>query len=143
MPITLRKTKVFDSLVLTPFIDIMMFLVLALLLAADLNSTPQKELPIKLPSVQGAMPLTVEPDSILVGILSDGNYVVDGVTMTKGAVEEFIARSAVDNPINQRIEIRADRDVKYKYVATIIDICNRSKVASYRVLVDNEDAPTP
>ncbi len=135
MPIQLKKTRVFDSMVLTPFIDIMMFLLLALIMSAELQMSPEVELPIKLPSVQGAVPMISEPDRIHVGIYADGTYVIDQIELPPSSVETIINQSAIDNPTNQQVIIHADRDVKYKFVATLIDICNRSKVSSYRVLV--------
>jgi biopolymer transport protein ExbD len=138
MPIKLKKSKVFDSMMLTPFIDIMMFLLLAMLVASDLNQGSQKELPIRLPSVRGAVPMVSEPNKIEIGIHADGRYVVDEVAVSRSSVEEIIAQAVIDNPTNHQVIIHADRDAKYQSVATIIDICNRGKVASYRVLVTEE-----
>jgi biopolymer transport protein ExbD len=106
----------------------MMFLIHALLIASEANLATKTELPIKLPSVKGAFPMVVEPSKIQVGIHADGRYVTDSVVMSKVSVEEFLSKSVVDNPFNQQVIIHADRDAKYQYVATLIDICNRVKV---------------
>ncbi len=104
-------------------------------MSAELQTSPDMELPIKLRSVSGAVPMISEPDQVHVGIYTDGTYVIDGSELPPSSIETILSQSAIDNPGNQQVVIHADRDVKYKFVATLIDICNRSKVASYRVLV--------
>lgn len=82
------------------------------------------------------------PNKLQIGIYADGSYVVDEIVVSKNSVEEIIAQAVIDNPTNQQVIIHADRDARYQSVATLIDVCNRAKVASYRVLVA-EESPTP
>ncbi len=56
----------------------------------------------------------------------------------KGSVEDLIEQVSSNNPTNNQVIIHADRDASYQSVATIVDICNRERVASYRILVAEE-----
>lgn len=141
MPIQLNKGRALDSLNLTPLIDVV-FLLLIFFLVATQFSQDDQQLPIKLPSARNALPMTVVPEELVVNIGADGTYMVRGERVNAERLESILAQSVADNPVQQTVILRGDRRTEFQSVVTVIDICNRVKVPSYRITT-SKDEPSP
>ncbi|MFN7733966.1 MAG: ExbD/TolR family protein [Pirellula sp.] len=140
MPIQLNKGRALDSLNLTPLIDVV-FLLLIFFLVATQFSQDDQQLPIKLPSARNALPMTVVPEELVVNIGADGTYMVRGERVNAERLEAILAQSVADNPVQQTVILRGDRRTEFQSVVTVIDICNRVKVPSYRITTSKDEPP--
>jgi biopolymer transport protein ExbD len=142
MPIQLNKGRALDSLNLTPLIDVV-FLLLIFFLVATQFSQDDQQLPIKLPSARNALPMTVLPEELVVNIGADGSYMVRGERVQAERLEAILAQSVADNPVQQTVILRGDRRTEFQSVVTVIDMCNRVKVPSYRITTSKDEPPAP
>ena len=78
-----------------------------------------------MPTASEAVPVTEEPQEVLVGIGKDGLYFVDGKVLSVDELEGVLRQLATDNPANQSVLIRADRRVLLQFPVTVMDLCNR------------------
>ena len=142
MAIQIKKGKALDSLNLTPLIDVV-FLLLIFFLVATQFAQDDAQLPIKLPSAKNAVPMTVQPQELVVGIGEDGTYMVRGQRLNLAGLETMIAQAVVDNPIQQTVIVRGDKRVAFQSVVSVLDLCNRLKVPSYRITTEPDDVAKP
>ncbi len=132
MPVTIRKGKALDYLNLTPLIDVV-FLLLIFFLVATRFAQEDRELPVRLPTAANALPMTVEPDELVVHIDIRGKYTVHGQEMDLPNLEETIQKAVADNPLHQVVIIRTDRDAPVQWSVHVMDLCTKHKVPSYRL----------
>jgi biopolymer transport protein ExbD len=132
MPVELHKSRALDLLNMTPFIDVVFILLIFFLVAAKF-ANEDRELPVQLPSAQSAIPMTMEPEVLVVGVNQAGGYFVEGQVLTLEALEARIQKGVRDNPISQTVVIRGDRRVPFQHVVAVMDICRKSNVPSYKV----------
>lgn len=132
MAVTIKKGKALDSLNLTPLIDVV-FLLLIFFLVATRFAQDDRELPVQLPSAASALPMTVEPTELVVNVDAAGQYMILGERMTLDKVEATLKRAVADNPLNQLVIIRGDRNVAFQAVVSVMDLCTKWKVPSYKI----------
>lgn len=132
MPITLKKSRALESLSMTPLIDVVFILLIFFLVAARF-AQEDRELPVQLPSAKSAVPMTMEPQIMIVGVDDQGQYVLNGRTIPIDEVETNIRQAVTNNPVNQTVIIRGDKRVPFQHVVSLMDICQRLKVPTYRV----------
>lgn len=135
MAINIRKGKALEALNLTPLIDVV-FLLLIFFLVATRFAQEDRELPVKLPSASNALPMTMEPNEIVINVDAAGGYVVRGTPMTIEVLEEVLGKAVADNPIHQVVVIRSDRSTAVQSVVTVMDLCTKLKVPSYKISTD-------
>ncbi|XZE18686.1 ExbD/TolR family protein [Pirellulaceae bacterium SH449] len=132
MTITIRKSKALESLNLTPLIDIV-FLLLIFFLVATRFAQEDRELPVQLPSAANALPMTLEPNELIVNVDEAGTYIVQGTAMDLAGVERVVRQAVADNPIQQVVVIRGDKNVRLQAAVTLMDLCAKLKVPSYKI----------
>ncbi len=132
MALQIKKGRALDSLNLTPLIDVV-FLLLIFFLVATRFAQDDRELPVLLPSAASAVPMTTEPTELVVNVDATGQYMILGERMSLDKVESILRRSVADNPINQMVIIRGDRNVAFQAVVSVMDLCNKLKVPSYKI----------
>jgi biopolymer transport protein ExbD len=137
MALQIKKGRALDSLSLTPLIDVV-FLLLIFFLVATRFAQDDRELPVLLPSAASAVPMTAEPAELVVNVDTAGRYMVGGERLSLDQVESVLRRSIADNPINLMVIIRADRNVVFQAVVSVMDLCNKLKVASYKISTEAE-----
>ena len=137
MAIKIKKGKALDSLNLTPLIDVV-FLLLIFFLVATRFAQDDRELPVQLPSAASAMPMTVEPTELVINVDAAGQYMILGQRMTLDKVELTLKRAVSDNPVNQMVIIRGDRNVAFQAVVSVMDLCTKLKVPSYKISTESE-----
>lgn len=140
MPITIRKGKALESLNLTPLIDVV-FLLLIFFLVATRFAQEDRELPVQLPSAANALPMTMEPNELVVHVDREGNYMVNGKKVDLPGLEGVLRQAVADNPIGQVVIIRADKSAEVQPVVTIMDLCTLLKVPSYKLATEPEPEP--
>ncbi len=138
MPVELNKGRSLDLLNMTPFIDVVFILLIFFLVAAKF-ANEDRELPVQLPSAQSAIPMTMEPEVLVVGVNQAGGYVIEGRVLDIESLESRIRKGVSDNPVNQTVVIRGDRRVPFQHVVAVMDICRKANVPSYKVTTASPD----
>lgn len=133
MAVTLKRGQVLAVLSMTPLIDVV-FLLLIFFLVASRLSQEDRELDIPLPSAANAMPMTVEPQEMIVNIDESGAIVVNNQTYDAAQFERMLTQTITDNPLGQSVLIRADRRVPLQTPVDVMDICLQSG-ASYSLSI--------
>lgn len=137
MTVTLKRGQVLAVLSMTPMIDVV-FLLLIFFLVASRLSQEDRELDIPLPSAANAMPMTVEPQEMIVNIDQEGAIVVNNKTLDSDQFRRLLAQAVVNNPIGQAVLIRADRRVPVQAPVEVMDMCVQAG-ASYSLSVAETD----
>jgi len=137
MTIKINKGKALDSLNMTPLIDVV-FLLLIFFLVATRFAQDDRELPVQLPSAASAVPMTAEPTELVVNVDAAGQYMILGERMALDKVESTLRRAVSDNPVNQMVIIRGDRNVAFQAVVSVMDLCTKLKVPSYKISTESE-----
>jgi biopolymer transport protein ExbD len=136
MAIQIKKGIALSALNLTPLIDVV-FLLLIFFLVATRFAQDDRELPVQLPSASSALPMTVEPTELVIHINAAGQYLVQGQPTDLSQLESILRKAVSDNPVHQVVVIRADRQVAFQSVVSVMDLCTKLKVPSYKVATDN------
>jgi biopolymer transport protein ExbD len=139
MAIQIKKGKALDSLTLTPLIDVV-FLLLIFFLVATQFAQDDEQLPIQLPSASNALPMTLEPDELVISVGEDGTYVAQGRRRTIREIEILVGQSVADNPQRQTVIIRGDRRVPFEYIVVLLDLMHRLQVPSYRIAAEDPES---
>lgn len=136
MAVTLKRGQVLAALSMTPLIDVV-FLLLIFFLVASRLSQEDRELDIPLPSAASAMPMTAEPQEMIVNIDHSGAIVVNNQVLSSQQFEALLVQSLADNPLGQSVLIRADRRVSLQTPVSVMDICLKSG-ANYSLSIADE-----
>lgn len=137
MSFQIQKGKALEALNLTPLIDVV-FLLLIFFLVATQFSQDDQQLPIQLPSAKNALPMTVQPEELIISIGQDGSYMLAGKKLDLQELEKILAKAVLDNPIQQTVILRGDKRAEFQSVVSLIDLCNRLKVPSYRIVAQDD-----
>lgn len=140
MPISIRKGKALESLNLTPLIDVV-FLLLIFFLVATRFAQEDRELTVQLPSAANALPMTLEPNELVVHVDRQGIYTVNGKTLSLRELEVVLRQSVADNPIGQVVIIRADKSTEVQTVVYVMDLCTKLRVPKYKIATEPEPEP--
>lgn len=115
---------------LTPLIDVV-FLLLIFFLVATRFDEQEKLVSIRLAEILQAQPLASGPAEVVVNVSQDGKFIVNDRTLDEAGLITLLHRMAVKNPGMQTVQIRADRDVRFKYPLTVIGICKKEDITYY------------
>jgi biopolymer transport protein ExbD len=138
MAVTIKRGQVLGVLSMTPLIDVV-FLLLIFFLVASRLSQEDRELDIPLPSAANAMPITAEPQDMVVNIDDQGAIFVNSQAMSNEAFERLLVQSIANNPLGQSVIIRADRRVPLQTPVDVMDICLKCG-ASYSLSIADEES---
>jgi len=123
MVVKLKQPSALGSLSLTPLIDVV-FLLLVFFLVATRFAQEEREMDLALPTASEAMPMTEEPKQVFIDIDENGQFFIDNQPLTVAEIENSLRQVVADNPLHQKVYIRADRNVKYDAVVAIMNVCN-------------------
>ena len=137
MAVKLKQGSALSSLSLTPLIDVV-FLLLAFFLVATRFAKEERELDVVLPAASEAKPLSAKPKEIFVNVDEDGSYLVQSKIVDQEQLEAILIAASDRNPGNQSVIIRADEGCTWKYVVTVMNLCNKAKITDYRVATRDE-----
>lgn len=137
MAVQLKRGQVLSALSMTPMIDVV-FLLLIFFLVASRLSQEDREMDVPLPTAANAMPMTAEPQELVVNIDHRGAIYVNSQAMQAEQLEKLLRRSLANNPIGQSVIIRADRRVPLQTPVDVMDICLRCGAAYSLSIADQE-----
>lgn len=140
MSIQIKRSQAASTLSLTPLIDVVFLLLIFFLVTSEFEEE-ERRLDIVLPSATSASPMTSKPREIAIDITSEGAMYVGGEQVTLDKLSELLERAVANNPTNQVVVIRADQEVSFQPVVSVMDLCNRAGVSDYSVTT--KDGPGP
>jgi biopolymer transport protein ExbD len=132
MSVKLKKGSALGSLSLTPLIDVV-FLLLAFFLVATRFAKEERELDVVLPAASEAKPLSAKPKEIFVNVDNDGSYLVQSKIVDVDQLRDILIQASNVNPGTQSVIIRADEECSWKFVVTVMNLCNEAQITDYRV----------
>ncbi len=122
MAVKINRGNALVALNLTALIDVVLLLLIYFMVASRLNEE-ERAIDIPLPSAANAMPMTAEPNELVVNIDESGRFVVNDREVKSTELDGLIKRSVVDNPLHPAVIIRADRRVPTQSPVSVMDIC--------------------
>ncbi|MCA9126133.1 MAG: biopolymer transporter ExbD [Planctomycetales bacterium] len=137
MTVQLKRGQVLSVLSMTPMIDVV-FLLLIFFLVASRLSQEDTELDVPLPSAANAMPMTEEPQELVVNIDQQGSLFVNRRQLDAEEFETMLRQSIANNPLGQSVMIRADRRVPLQSPVDVMDICLKCGAAYSLSIADKE-----
>lgn len=132
MAIEIKKSSVAGTLSLTPLIDVVFLLLIFFLVTSEFEEE-ERRLDIVLPTATSAQPMTSRPREVVVDVDAEGQVYLRGEPTDLVELERLLIGAVENNPTNQSVIIRADRDASFQPVVDVMDICNRSGVSDYSV----------
>ena len=117
----------------------MVFLLLIFFLVATRFDREEREISTRLAEVLQAQPMAMgRPDEVVVNIDAEGTFTVIGQTLSEEQLNDLLHTMAIKNPGTQTVNIRADRDVKFLYPATVMGLCEREKIEHYCTVLQKQ-----
>ncbi|MFP6675391.1 MAG: biopolymer transporter ExbD [Pirellulaceae bacterium] len=124
MSVTIRKGTASQALTMTPLIDVV-FLLLIFFLVATRFDDADRQLDVKLPSAEQAVPDVLRPSDLLIEMNEDGSCFIEGRQLDLPSVENVIRERVASNPTTQSVKIRADKRVTLQDVVSVMNICKQ------------------
>ena len=122
MAVKINRGTALVALNLTALIDVVLLLLIYFMVASRLNEE-ERMMDIPLPSAANAMPMTAEPNEMVVNIDESGRFVVNDQEVKPAELDALIQRSVIDNPLRPAVIIRADRRVPLQTPISVMDVC--------------------
>ena len=126
------------TLALTSMLDVI-FLLLCFFVTVSVFSQWESEISIKLPSARTAEQPERLPGEIIVNLAQDGTVKVNGSIMPLPELRERLAKISKFYP-GQPVIIRADRDVRYESLVSVIDTCREADVWNFSLATEGESS---
>ena len=120
MAVQIKQGRALGALSIAPLIDVV-FLLLIFFLVASRLSQEENQLDIALPSASNAVPMTVEPQEMIVNIDQQGGIWVDAKQLSLADFDAMMRLYSTDNPSGLSVIIRGDRRVAFQVP---IDVMN-------------------
>lgn len=137
MAIQLKKGTASGLLNLTPMID-MVFNLLIFFMVVTNFAQAERDLPVQLPAGSEAMPLTARPKEIFISIDKQGRYYVRSKILSEQELGKLLLDAATNNPTNQAVIIRADKQAPWDFVAKAMRLCNEAGIHDYSAALSDE-----
>ncbi len=137
MAIKINRGNALVALNLTALIDVVLLLLIYFMVASRLNEE-ERAMDIPLPSAANAMPMTAEPNELVVNIDEAGRFVVNNQEVKATELDSLIQRSVIDNPLRPAVIIRADRRVPLQTPISVMDVCIK-RGAEYSLSIADEE----
>lgn len=127
-----KRSSIASTLSLTPLIDVVFLLLIFFLVTSEFEEEEQR-LDIVLPSATSAVPMTSKPREVVVDIDAEGEIYLRGQPTSLDELGRLLRIAVNNNPTNQSVVIRADRETSFQPVVSVMDVCNQSGVSDYSV----------
>lgn len=121
---------------LTSMLDVI-FLLLCFFVTVSVFSQWESEISIKLPSARTSEQPERLPGEIIVNLTKDGTVKVNGSIMPLIELRDRLAKISKFYP-GQPVIIRADRDVRYESLVSVIDTCREADVWNFSLATEGE-----
>ena len=125
-------------LALTSMLDVI-FLLLCFFVTVSVFSQWESEISIKLPTAKTAEQPERLPGEIIVNIARDGSVKVNGANMPLDDLKSRLAKISRFYP-GQPVIIRADREVRYESLVSVIDTCREADVWNFSLATEGESS---
>ncbi|MEM9659556.1 MAG: biopolymer transporter ExbD [Planctomycetota bacterium] len=122
---------------LTPVIDVV-FLLLVFFLVATRFDQQEREVQTKLAQVLQARPRSMGPNEVVVNISDKGEYVVMQESLDEQQLADLLHSLSLKNPSAQKVQIRADERVAFKYPAWVMGVCEQEKLDHYCTVLQQQ-----
>ena len=124
------------TLALTSMLDVI-FLLLCFFVTVSVFSQWESEISIKLPAAKTSEQPERLPGEIIVNLTKDGTVKVNGAIMPLVELRDRLAKISKFYP-GQPVIIRADRDVRYESLVSVIDTCREADVWNFSLATEGE-----
>lgn len=124
------------TLALTSMLDVI-FLLLCFFVTVSVFSQWESEISIKLPAAKTSEQPERLPGEIIVNLTKDGTVKVNGSIMPLAELRDRLAKISKFYP-GQPVIIRADRDVRYESLVSVIDTCREADVWNFSLATEGE-----
>ncbi len=135
--VKIKRTSAIGSLSITPLIDVV-FLLLIFFLVSSRFAEEERELDMNLPSVSDALPASYRSNEIVINIDSEGKYYIEGQFRQLEQIEQILKRAQANNPLTQKVILRADRKANWEPVALAIGLCRQAGINDFTATIDGE-----
>ena len=128
----IKRSSIASTLSLTPLIDVVFLLLIFFLVTSEFEEE-ERRLDIVLPTATSAVPMTSKPREVVVDIDNEGELYLSGKVTDLSELQSYLEAAVSNNPTNQTVIIRADRNTTFQPVVSVMDVCNRTGVSNYSV----------
>ncbi len=128
----IKRSSIASTLSLTPLIDVVFLLLIFFLVTSEFEEE-ERRLDIVLPTATSAVPMTSKPREVVVDIDNEGELYLSGKVTDLSELQSYLEAAVSNNPTNQTVIIRADRNTAFQPVVSVMDVCNRTGVSNYSV----------
>lgn len=125
---------------LTPMIDVVFLLIIFFMVATKFSELERK-IRLQVPAVAGARALTPAPAKRIVNVYRDGQTTLDRQPVTLAQLKRRLARARSQYQ-DLGVLVRGDADVRYQYVANVLDACKQAGVSELGISVRIAQSPT-
>jgi biopolymer transport protein ExbD len=133
MAVKIRKGTVVQQLPVTPMVDLVFNLLLFFVMATKFAEAERDlEVPV-LPVANEAAPLTSQPHDVLISIDREGRCLIAGKLLSYDDLYRLLRTVASTNPGRSSAVIHADGRCEWKFIAPVLDCCQKAKIRNYRV----------
>lgn len=126
------------TLALTSMLDVI-FLLLCFFVTVSVFSQWESEISIKLPAAKTAEQPERLPGEIIVNLAKDGTVKVNGSIMPLAELRDRLAKISKFYP-GQPVIIRADREVRYESLVSVIDTCREADVWNFSLATEGDSS---
>ena len=112
------------------------FNLLIFFLGATRFDQEERELPIALPEVAQAQPLSMTQE-LVVNITREGNYKIAQKDYSEAELSSLLRMVKSKNP-HQAVLIRSDGETAWKYGVRVMGLCNKAKIEREAGLVNSD-----
>jgi len=116
---------------LTPMIDVV-FLLLIFFMLATTFMDPEKDINLDLPSTSEGGTTSEEIEELIINVMIDGSFVVNGEAMDENGLLARMSQAAAQDPETQ-VTIRGDRQTPYENIVRVMDYSQRSGLSNLAV----------
>ena len=125
-----EDNAVSEGIDLTPVIDVVFNLLIFFLVATRFDQE-ERQLPVTLPEVAQAQPLSMTQE-VVVNITREGNFFVAQKEYSESDLLTLLLAIREKNP-HQSVLIRSDGDTSWKFGVKVMGLCNKANIENYRV----------
>ncbi len=141
MSVRIDKGRLGGGLELTPMIDVVFLLMIFFLVGSKLEED-DRAIDVVLPQAAAAKPLTSRPREFIINIDSVGHVYAGSTPVSLEELGRLLRQAVADNPVRQKVTVRADEEVAHKHVVAVMDACVQAGIEDYRVQAA-QIAPAP
>lgn len=117
-------TQPMNEINMTPFVDVMLVLLVIFLITAPLMN---HAIPVDLPKAQSSA-LEQTQKAIQLSINQEGNILVNGVPTLEQSLEQVLRESLIPAISAPELHLRADRHIQYERVVQVMAAANKAGI---------------